>query len=305
MVSPAAGNARDIRSLTREVNAFGQSVGRTILPVLGLTAALSLFSGGWNDATAAGRAASSAMYGLQVSTYGLQDALARAFLPILEAIVPRISDAVDWFVQWNAEMNDIPIKAGAAVAGLLLMVPVLTRLIALYRTLRTVAVAAGVATGAAAAASGVGAGAGAAATIGGAAATGVAAGSAAAAGGLAAASGYTAFTGRTHPLEERYIRPVAEALGAQQLAGALEWLGVGQALRDLDRLLPGGNERQDRRERGSLLAPASAPTERGFSAPPAPSPQTVNVNINAPGVFDQNGLIRQLRELFDNGLVVP
>ena len=110
--------SQTVRNTTREVGQFRSTVTGTILPVLGLSAAMSFMSGGFNDATASGRIATSANYQLTTSMYGLQDAITRALLPAIESITPVVSDAVDWFVELNKQTDGwatyIALAGGAA-----------------------------------------------------------------------------------------------------------------------------------------------------------------------------------------------
>ena len=111
------GNSQ-LRQFNQHLGETRSLIGRTILPALGLTAALSIMGGGFNDATAAGRQASSAMYGVQVAMYGIQDAVTRALLPAIEKLTPLLADAANFIVDadkatdgWSTNLG---LAAGAA-----------------------------------------------------------------------------------------------------------------------------------------------------------------------------------------------
>ena len=108
----------NIRQTNQELTGLLSTVRSGVLPVLGLTAAFSILGGGLNDATASGRAYSGTMYQMQVSTYGLQEAVTRALLPGIEAVTPilagiadRISDADEATDGWSTRLG---IAGGAA-----------------------------------------------------------------------------------------------------------------------------------------------------------------------------------------------
>ena len=108
----------NLRQTNQELTGLLSTVRSGVLPVLGLTAAFSILSGGLNDATASGRAASGAMYQMQVSTYGLQEAITRALLPGIEAVTPilagiadAISDADERTDGWSTRLG---LAGGAA-----------------------------------------------------------------------------------------------------------------------------------------------------------------------------------------------
>lgn len=120
--------AQGTQWLTRETEKLGSTLGRNILPILGVSAALNILTGSTNDATQSGLALSSAGYGLQTSLYGVQDALARTLIPFAEAAIPILSQLADAFVEadeatdgWSTRL----ILAGGAAAA---ATPLLRRL---------------------------------------------------------------------------------------------------------------------------------------------------------------------------------
>ena len=101
MVTRAFGTSEgqvNLRQTNQELTGLLSTVRTGVLPVLGLTAAFSLMGGGLNDATASGRAASGAMYQLQTSTYGLQEAITRLVVPALERVTPVLAGVIDQIV---------------------------------------------------------------------------------------------------------------------------------------------------------------------------------------------------------------
>lgn len=119
--------AQEVRALRQETAGLTSTITRGILPVLGLTAALSLFSGGLSDATAGGLALSSAGYQLTASLYGLQDILARLLVPVVEALVPHIANLVDWFVDLDESTDGLSTKIAVFGGALLFLLPHLIR----------------------------------------------------------------------------------------------------------------------------------------------------------------------------------
>ena len=108
--------AQDIQNLTREIRGMRAPIVGNILPVLGLSAGLGILSGSMLSATQGGLELSSAGYGLTTSLYGLQDLVARLLTPVIEAITPVLSDAIDWFLEWNEANANYP-AYGLAAAG--------------------------------------------------------------------------------------------------------------------------------------------------------------------------------------------
>ena len=108
----------DVRVASGALDGFASSLSRSILPALGLHAILSGLGGGLNDATASGRAASSAMYGLQVSMYGVQEAVARALFPAIQAITPLIGGLADAITDADEKTDGWSTRVGlAGLAG--------------------------------------------------------------------------------------------------------------------------------------------------------------------------------------------
>ena len=283
---------RGIGATTREIGAFRSTVQGTILPVLGLSAALSLLGGGLNDATAAGRQASSATYGLQTSLYGLQDAIARALLPIIEEITPHLADAVDWFVDLNEATDGWAVKVGLATAAIL---PFRRQILGLLRLLGRIPGVAGAAGGALGA---VGTGAAVAASA-------VAAGTAGAAGlGVIAHDAITGNYGASRAVDETLNTRAAGT--AVQSALPYEARPIeGGLLENASRFYRGLGQSAGQAVGGAVGSAGSFVRE---TVTPNPPPQAVsnivnNITVEAAGVFDTEGLTRQLRNLFEQGLI--
>ena len=292
-----------------EVGAFRNTVTGSILPVLGLSAALGVLTGGFNDATASGRMASSTMYGVQTSLYGVQDAVARALLPLLEELAPLLEDGVNGFLDLDEATDGWATKIALGSAGALAFRRQLLGIIRLAARLPVGGALGGTAGAAAGAAAGSAAGA---ATV--------------AAGGVAAAG--------------------LGALTVDQLTGNFR-VGegiVGAVLGDLDYTLSNairgafGKEPIERPADGQPGQPGQPGVTRtdvffqpmpvpGLGSPtmaqnapqtPIQAPQgasapmgaqtvnnTYNVSVDAPGLYDTEGLTRQLRTLMAQGLVEP
>lgn len=259
---------RGIPQTTQQIGAFRSTVTGTILPVLGLSAALSLMNGGFNDATAAGRQASSATYGLQTSLYGLQDAITRALLPIIEDVTPAVADAVDWFVQLNEETDGFAVKAGLAGGAAFAL---RNQILGLLRVAGGGSVLAGATTVAGAAAAG---------------AIGTAA--------------YGAATGDTRAA--RAVDTVAQPVTDQAISAILGVLSPGLQQRFNESEGPGPFETQAEvwREQLSALGRIADRLE-GLT----PDRLAQSIVVNAPGVVDTEGLTRTMRELFEQGAIGP
>ena len=125
MVTRAFGGYRalgdDVRFASSGLDGLAGSLGRAILPALGLHAILGSLGGGLNDATASGRAASSAMYGLQVSMYGLQEAVTRAVLPVVKAITPIVGAVADAITDADEKTDGWSTRLGLAAAAAYLL----------------------------------------------------------------------------------------------------------------------------------------------------------------------------------------
>ena len=102
------------------LDSVGRSASRLVLPLLGVSAAMSVLGGGFNEATASGRAASSAFFQVQASMYGVQEALTRAVLPIIEEVTPVLASAAEKFVELDEATNGwttrLLVAGGAAYA---------------------------------------------------------------------------------------------------------------------------------------------------------------------------------------------
>ena len=105
----------DLRAFGKELRGVRSGITGTILPALGLSAAFSVFGGGLNDATSSGRAASSAMFEMQASLFGVQEALTRAILPAIEEVTPIVAEIAEKFVEWDDATNGWSTRA--AIAG--------------------------------------------------------------------------------------------------------------------------------------------------------------------------------------------
>ena len=284
MVTRSFLNQDNIRGINTELTALSSTVGRTILPVLGLTAAFSILGGGFNDATASGRAASSTMFQLQASTYGLQEVITRLLLPGLDAIIPPLTTIINLIVAADEATDSWSTRIGGAAAILAFLNRqriggVLSRLI--YGT------GAGAAAGAAAGVGGRAAAAGAVAlsrsgafgyTVG-------AGGAAAAGGGLAGAAAVAA--------------PVALAVGA----GYLGYETVGLARRQHAAATYNSRVARER----ELQAADAGNLDPNRALPGIPdslrgqygyAPQVSNT-FYITGVDDED-LIRRMREIFEN-----
>ena len=82
---------QNLAGINREFALMRTLVGSNIVSFIGMNAVMGGLSGGINDATESGRAWSSAMYQMEVSTYRLQDAIAGGLLPIIERVTPAIA----------------------------------------------------------------------------------------------------------------------------------------------------------------------------------------------------------------------
>ena len=122
-------SAQEVRQLRNELGGLRTSITSNILPALGLGAALGIMSGGMLDSTSSGLALSSAGYGLTVSLYELQEAVAAFLLPLAEEVTPYLSDAVDWLVRLNEETDGAAVKFGLLGAAAITLGPRLARLI--------------------------------------------------------------------------------------------------------------------------------------------------------------------------------
>ena len=116
MVSRSFVNASNLTAINQGLAQTRSRVSGLILPTLGLSVAFSALGGGLNDATSSGRAASSAMYQLRTSTYGLQESITRLLLPGIELVTPLIGGIADRIV--DADEATGGWSTGLGLAGL-------------------------------------------------------------------------------------------------------------------------------------------------------------------------------------------
>ena len=108
----------NLRGVNSELLTTTNRVGGLILPVLGLSAVLGGLGGGFNEATSSGRAASSVMFQLRASTFGLQEVITRLLLPGLDATIPTLTRIIDLLVAADEATNSWSTRIGG-VAGIL------------------------------------------------------------------------------------------------------------------------------------------------------------------------------------------
>lgn len=113
----------DTSAARRELFGLTQTVRGSVLPVLSLAGAYTLLNSNLNQTTAAGMAASSAGYGLQVSMYGLQDSIANAMIPVIEEVTPHLSAIIDKFVEWDEETDGLSTRIGLLGGAALIAAP--------------------------------------------------------------------------------------------------------------------------------------------------------------------------------------
>lgn len=135
MVTRAFGAARALDP--RTINAVNDGLDdqarklqALILPTLTAYGAISLFNSAQTDATAGGRAMSSALFGLESASYRIQDSILTAAFPAFDAFItyledkgiPTIEKAVDAWAEWNREIDDESgvegLGTGLTIAGI-------------------------------------------------------------------------------------------------------------------------------------------------------------------------------------------
>ena len=241
--------------------AVGGSVGRLILPVLALQGAFSILGGGFNDATSSGRAASSAMFQLRASTYGLQEDITRLLLPAIEAVAPVLSNVIDLITDADDATDGWTTRIGLATVGAY----------GLYRALRAAGVVGAGAATAGAAARGPGSGIG---------------------GGVASAGATAGFRGTARQSGARAGGAGAAAGGAGRAlgaAGAVAGLGF-----------EGQYVYQNREQYAQTLRDIGLAAALGaVSVAPSAAPAIYNTfNISA---ADTDDLVRRIQGWMDNG----
>ena len=112
---------RDVQDVGTAFVGLGRGVQSVILPALGLNLAFGLLTGGANDATASGRAASSAMFQMQSSMFGLQEAITRAVLPAILEITPYIANIADLITDADEATDGWSTRLGLAGAAAYLL----------------------------------------------------------------------------------------------------------------------------------------------------------------------------------------
>ena len=116
---------RDIRAASDATRGLSNSIRSTILPVLGLSAALALLNGSLFEATLGGRLLSSSTYRLNSALHDLFNLLARGVAPIIRRISDALADLVRWFLELDEELQKqiiqwtLWILAGLVAAALL------------------------------------------------------------------------------------------------------------------------------------------------------------------------------------------
>ena len=118
MVTRGVGSVDNLRAINREVFTLTSGLTRSILPVLGLSAAFSILNGNVNASTSSGRAASSAFFEIEAATFALQEQITAGLLPVINQIAPALADALKEFGEFNEETNNLGlILAGIGVAA--------------------------------------------------------------------------------------------------------------------------------------------------------------------------------------------
>lgn len=124
MVTISQQQTTNLRDLNSEYARLGVLARSNILPLLGISAALSVVTGSINSGTAAGQQWSTAAYGMELAAYRLQDALLGALLPAVEGVTPVVAAALESIANviedpTGAGLQDYAITTGVAGAGAL------------------------------------------------------------------------------------------------------------------------------------------------------------------------------------------
>ena len=125
----------EITRASAATRGLSQSVRGTIVPILGLSAALGLLSSGLFEATVGGRLLTSSTYRLNSALTDLFNQFARALAPITGKFADALADLIQWFLGLDEGMQNFIINAILWTSIISLAVRILGGLFGIIRSI--------------------------------------------------------------------------------------------------------------------------------------------------------------------------